>query len=144
MNAGSACIYVARWALLTPGAADDFAPSSSLVRSLLLAVPLRVWLWCGRLSTLVSGLLLPRMRANEITDGNVNFSFRVGVVGGRSVFVKQAPDFVKWQPQMALESARMAREVQYFRDVAAELGPDATDRVRRERHESPALRPAVG
>ena len=67
-------------------------------------------------------LLCPHLKAQEITDGNVNYSF---VVEGRNearVFIKQAEAYLKWQPQMALERERMQREVQYFRDVAAALG----------------------
>ena len=68
-------------------------------------------------------VLLPHVSAIEIADGNVNFSFRICGAGGRAIFLKQATGFLKWQPQMALEAERMRREVRYYRDAAAVLGP---------------------
>ena len=125
-------VYVARWALRRnePRFVDAFAPATYLARVLLLALPL--WL-LARASGLVAWLLLRFVRSEEITDGNVNFSFAVRGRGGLTLFVKQARPYLKWQPQMSLERDRMAREVRYFREVEATL----------ERHLATRFLPAI-
>lgn len=74
------------------------------------------------LLAVVRRLLLPSLSVREITDGNVNFSHVVSGAFGAKVFIKQAEGFLKWQPAMALERERMAREVRYFRDASSALG----------------------
>ena len=121
LNTCSACLYCARWTLLSVED-KDLSPktTSAFARALLRNLPL--WLPRIVLSVFCS-LLCPHLKAQEITDGNVNYSFVVtDSRDGRKVFIKQAEAFLKWQPQMALERERMQREVQYFRDVAAALG----------------------
>ena len=125
-------VYVARWALRRNEKrfVDAFAPATFLARALLLALPL--WL-LARWSELVAWLLLRFVSSEEITDGNVNFSFAVRGRGGLTLFVKQARPYLKWQPQMSLERDRMAREVRYFREVEATL----------ERHLATRFLPAI-
>ncbi|KAJ1446249.1 kinase-like domain-containing protein [Pelagophyceae sp. CCMP2097] len=65
----------------------------------------------------------------EITGGNLNFTWRVAcAANGRSVFVKQAPDFIKCLGEgHALPSKRIAVEVEAlraFRAVAPKHTPD--------------------
>lgn len=88
------------------------------------------------LLVLLSKLLLPRICVAEITDGNINFSYRVTAAdlneaarrdggrgdGARSVFVKQALGHLKRVPQMTLERERMKREVHYLREARLVLG----------------------
>ena len=120
LNTASARLYLARWALRS----HEEKPAWALSRALLVHLPL----WLPRfLLSVFCAVLCPHLQAEEITDGNVNYSFVVtNLRSGKKLFIKQAEAFLKWQPQMALERDRMRREVQYFRDVAAALGePDA-------------------
>ena len=136
----AARVYLARWALRLKAKAEDedlhetderlvtswsfvqaFSPQRPIVCRLLLALPASVLLWVGGL---IARVLLSFTSAREITDGNVNFSFAVRGRGGKTLFVKQAREYLKWQPQMSLERERMEREVRYFRDASAALGDD--------------------
>ena len=116
---GSIQIWLARWA----AGADqvDFAPGR--IGSILLSLLPDRYL-PSPLLALFSWLFLRHLNAREITDGNVNYSFCVAGRRGQKLFVKQAHAFLKWQPQMALETERMAREVRYFRDAADALGEE--------------------
>ena len=133
----TAPLYIGWWAL------TQSEPSLSTAHAILCgalrpASPLAAWL-LSKFSAVLFGLprlaarvasllLLPQLRASEITDGNVNFSFCVESADGKKVFIKQAQGFLKWQPQMALEVERMAREVQYFKEAAGVLGGEAAAR----------------
>ena len=131
LSSGASVVYVARWALGTPSHAQEFAPQSWLSWRLIGTMPdalVHLVFLFPPLAAVVAWLLLPFLSAEEITDGNVNFSYRVMGRAGRTLFIKQAPDFVKWQPQMALESERMAREVRYFEIVREELGESVARR----------------
>lgn len=122
--AASAALFVARWA---EGRADfeaDFA-ARGVGRRVLAALPTR-WLPRPALAA-ARAACAPHLAAHEITDGNVNFSFGVRGRGGRALFVKNARGFLKWQPQMALERSRMAREVAYFSEARAALGAALAD-----------------
>ena len=124
-----ATLAVADWAA---SAADDehadFAPASGLARRCVALVvrargvpELVLWLVCR--------ILVPHLAASEITDGNVNFSFCVRTTaGGKALFLKAAEPFLKWQPLMALERERMAREMQYFADARAAIGAELADK----------------
>ena len=116
LNTTSVRLYAARWALLS----HEETPTSALSHALLVHLPL----WLPRfLLGIFCALLCPHLQAEEITDGNVNYSFVVtDRRSGKKLFIKQAEAFLKWQPSMALDRDRMRREVQYFRDVAAALG----------------------
>ena len=62
------------------------------------------------------------LSAVEISGGNLNYAFQV-TNGEQSVFVKQAPDFIKvFGPEAKLYKERMALEVSVYRDFAAALG----------------------
>ena len=64
------------------------------------------------------------LTAKEIAGGNLNYAFEV-TDGTKSVFVKQAPDFIKvFGPEAKLHRERMALEVSVYRDFAEALGPD--------------------
>lgn len=123
-----ACLYVARWAIPKGGAtAAEFAPPP-VVRQILEWMPKWFLLKLANfphLLNVIAWILLPHLRAIEITDGNVNFSFAVTGRNGRSIFVKQARAFLKWVPSMALERERMEREVAYFEEIATVLEGDA-------------------
>ncbi|KAL1493518.1 hypothetical protein AB1Y20_017221 [Prymnesium parvum] len=124
LSAGSAALYVARWAA-NEEAPHELAPSAGWSRTIFRACPpavLRLAFLFPRLAALVAWVLAPHLLAEEITDGNVNFSYRVTGRAGRSVFIKQAMAFVKWQPQMPLEAERMLREVSYFDVMRDKLG----------------------
>ena len=114
----SASVYLARWALRQENQlfVEAFAPRLSFTRRLLVGIPSWLIAWTSRV---IARCLLPFIESNEITDGNVNFSFAVCGRGGCTLFVKQARDYLKWQPQMSLERERMSREVGYFGDVSA-------------------------
>lgn len=119
-----AALYVGRLACAGAAWGVGFAPTGRLARwflsslspALLLRLP-RPLAWAAR------RLLLPHVSVAELTDGNVNFSFSLRARGAvRGLFVKHATGFVKWQPQMLLDAARMRREVCYYTDAAAVLG----------------------
>ncbi|EOD20932.1 hypothetical protein EMIHUDRAFT_232668 [Emiliania huxleyi CCMP1516] len=127
MHASAAALYVARCACDGEAWADGFAPEGAsrlLLRALspdhLLALPRCV-------ASCLLTALVPSVAAVEIADGNVNYSFRVYRRGCRSLFLKRATGYLKWQPSMALEAERMRREVQYYRDVAQLLGEADAD-----------------
>ena len=127
--AASAPLYLARWAMDAAPQFSAFAPSSRLRRAILSWLPARHLLIFFRpLLSIFRRLLLPAVSAQEITDGNVNFSHVVTAGPSDKLFVKQAQGFLKWQPQLALERERMEREVKYLRDVACHLGADAARR----------------
>merc|ERR1712086_176677 len=68
------------------------------------------------------------LTATEINGGNLNYAFHV-TDGERSVFVKQAPDFIKcFGPAAQLHKERMELEVRVFRYWAEQLGPELTAR----------------
>ena len=122
----AATIAVARWAATQQDDATyavALLPLSWLARLMLTRVPAwwrtvpAVFQW------LFARLFLREIEAEEITDGNVNFSFRIKhSKSGHSVFLKAAAPYLKWQPQMALETERMAREISYFADATAAIG----------------------
>ena len=107
----TAPLYIGWWAL------TQSEPSLSTAHAILCgalrpASPLAAWL-LSKFSAVLFGLprlaarvasllLLPQLRASEITDGNVNFSFCVESADGKKVFIKQAQGFLKWQPQICL------------------------------------------
>jgi 5-methylthioribose kinase len=67
------------------------------------------------------------LTAEEITGGNLNFAFRVKDGFGKSVFVKQAPDFIKvFGPEAKLHRERMELEVNAYREWESVLGEEAT------------------
>lgn len=123
----SALIFLARWA--SDEAVDQvereaFAPTSYITNLLLRALPLNAL--PSPLLRLFCGLLMPHMSARELTDGNVNYSFCCSGRRGRQVFLKQAQGHLKWQPQMALERERMARELRYFDEAGSALREQST------------------
>jgi len=62
------------------------------------------------------------LTANEIHGGNLNYAFQV-TDGNHSVFVKQAPDYIKcFGPEAKLHRERMELEVRVFGDWAQVLG----------------------
>jgi len=66
------------------------------------------------------------LTASEIGGGNLNYAFEV-TDGKKSVFVKQAPDFIKvFGPEAKLHRERMALEVSVYRDFAVALGESET------------------
>lgn len=68
------------------------------------------------------------LTAVEITGGNLNYAFRVKNAAGQSIFVKQAPDFIKvFGPEAKLAKERMLLEVKAFETWAAVLGTDAPE-----------------
>ncbi len=92
-SVGSAKCFAARWATRSACAASvslrqAFVPSSPMVRWLTEWLPTR-WLPSIVLS-LYSKLFLSYLDAEEIKDGNVNFSFVVTSDSGRSLFFKRA------------------------------------------------------
>lgn len=116
--------WLARWAISSQQHAS-FAPASALGAWLVTRlVPENP---CGPFTAAIvrifSALFLSHLEASEITDGNVNFSYCVSSCDAQQLFVKQAHAFLKWQPQMALERERMAREMRYFADAGRALGP---------------------
>merc|ERR1712086_432847 len=65
------------------------------------------------------------LTATEINGGNLNYAFQV-TDGEKSVFVKQAPDFIKcFGPEAKLHRERMQLEVKIFTEWAAQLGGEA-------------------
>lgn len=122
---GSVATWLARWAERDGEFADDFAARGW--RWLLLSFLHMFWLPSERthrlLLAIVHWVLLPHLDVHEITDGNVNFSFGVqSRRSGKSLFVKQAQGYLKWQPDMELERTRMTREVRYFEEAREVLG----------------------
>lgn len=102
LSTGSAAMVVARWSMATDASSHHFSPHGPWVSSIVRLIPMRLFpQW---LLVLLSKLLLPRICVAEITDGNINFSYRVTAAdlneaarrdggrgdGARSVFVKQA------------------------------------------------------
>ncbi len=67
-----------------------------------------------------------KLVATSITGGNVNFAFVVKDDGGKSVFVKQAPEYVAiFGPDgFPLTSERMQREVDVYDEWRTILGTD--------------------
>ena len=68
-----------------------------------------------------------KLTATAILGGNVNYAFRVVEDGtGRTVFVKQAPEFVAiFGPDgYPLSSGRMQKEVDVFNEWREILGPE--------------------
>ena len=122
-STASAPFYVARWTLRRGHTSliAAFAPASRVLSLVLAWMPHGYVLLPELLLRGVARMCMRHVRVEEIADGNVNFSFAVRGRFGRALFVKQARGFLKWQPQMALERERMAREVQYFKDAAAAL-----------------------
>jgi len=116
LTAATAALYVGRCACDADSEwAAGFAPVGAAARSALRSMSFAAIMGLPRCAAgLVRALLLPHVSAVEIDDGNVNFSFRLACHGGRALFLKQATNFIKWQPQMALEAERMAREVRYL------------------------------
>ena len=129
-STASAPFYVARWTLRRGHTSliAAFAPASRVLSLVLAWMPHGYVLLPELLLRGVARMCMRHVRVEEIADGNVNFSFAVRGRFGRALFVKQARGFLKWQPQMALERERMAREVQYFKDAAAALGDGAMAR----------------
>jgi len=69
------------------------------------------------------------LTAREITGGNLNYAFCVEAKGGPSVFVKQAPDFIKFLgPEAKLHRERMELEVAAYKEWAAALGEQVSAR----------------
>lgn len=67
------------------------------------------------------------LTAEEINGGNLNYAFRVKDGGGRSVFVKQAPGFVKvFGPDAALHRERMDLEILAYKEWQAALGDNVS------------------
>ena len=115
-RAMAACPFlpVSRWALATKR--TDFAPPETAVLArALLALYARVPSAALCVPAALTRWLLSHLASREITDGNVNFSYCVRATDASSsapkLFVKQALTYLKWQPSMALERERMAREV---------------------------------
>lgn len=74
-------------------------------------------------------LLGPELRAEEISGGNLNFSFRVQDASGKSVFVKQAPSFIKvFGPGEKLHRERMELEVKVYQEWRQLLGAEVYSR----------------
>jgi 5-methylthioribose kinase len=130
LTVDTAALYVARCGCEAECAwAEGFAPEGALAQLILRSIPLGQVLKLPRLlARILRWSLAPHIAAREISDGNVNFSFRLTCPRGRTLFLKHAMGFVKWQPQMALEAERMKREVSYYRDVTRALGEETAQK----------------
>lgn len=65
-----------------------------------------------------------QLTAKEIHGGNLNYTFQVTDDAGGSVFVKQAPDFIKvLGPEAKLARERIKLERKVYQEWEAELGP---------------------
>jgi len=65
------------------------------------------------------------LSAVEVNGGNLNYAFCVKDDEGKSVFVKQAPDFIKcFGPEAKLHKERMELEVKAYGEWRKALGAD--------------------